>query len=78
MNPFTYITRSALPRGWKVVLISLLIAILSALPLLLLTAYSPEQEIPLVLGFISMFGVICGLISMIGGFLIILFDIYKQ
>lgn len=77
MNPIHYILQSKLQRGWKVVIFSLILAAFIGLPLMFAAAYLPEGGLKVGLGLVSIFIVVAGLVSMIGGFLIVLYDLYR-
>ena len=76
MNPFTFILKSKLLRGWKCVVIGLLITMLSALPFLIISAYAPEFDVPQALPWVALLGVMAGFITMVIGFIVLLYDIY--
>ncbi|HEY9031806.1 MAG TPA: hypothetical protein VIM93_10630 [Kangiella sp.] len=78
MNPIEYIITSRIPRGWKIVSLSLVLALFIGLPLLWGSAFLPEGSFQVFVGLIALFLVIAGLVSMIGGFIVLLLDIYRS
>ncbi|WP_417446684.1 hypothetical protein [Kangiella sp.] len=78
MNPIEYIITSRIPRGWKIVILSLVLALFIGLPLLWGSAFLPEGGFQVFVGLIALFLVIAGLVSMIGGFIVLLVDIYRS
>ncbi len=78
MNPIEYIITSRIPRGWKIVSLSLVLALFIGLPLLWGSAFLPEGGFQVFVGLIALFLVIAGLVSMIGGFIVLLVDIYRS
>ena len=78
MNPIEYIITSRIPRGWKIVSLSLVLALFIGLPLLWGSAFLPEGGFQVFVGLIALFLVIAGLVSMIGGFIVLLLDIYRS
>lgn len=78
MNPIKFILKSKLQRGWKIVVFSLILAAFVGLSLMFLATYLPEGGLQIGLGLLAIFVVVVGLVSMIGGFLIVLYDLYKS
>lgn len=78
MNPIEYIITSRMPRGWKIVSLSFIVALFIGLPLLWGSTFLPEGGVQIFVGLIALFLVVAGLISMIGGFIVLLVDIYRS
>ncbi|ACV26387.1 hypothetical protein [Kangiella koreensis] len=78
MNPIEYIITSRMPRGWKIISLSFAMALFIGLPLLWASAFLPEGGFQVFAGLAALFIVIAGLISMIGGFIVLLVDIYRS
>ncbi|WP_223670452.1 TMEM134 family protein [Kangiella shandongensis] len=78
MNPIKYILKAKIQRGWKIVILSFLLAAFIGLPLMFLASFVPSGFLQTSLGLVSIFVVVAGLVSMIGGFFIVLYDLYKS
>lgn len=78
MNPIEYIITSRMPRGWKIISLGFAMSLFIGLPLLWGSAYLPEGGFQVFAGLVALFIVIAGLISMIGGFIVLLIDIYRS
>ncbi|GAA0214566.1 hypothetical protein GCM10009123_22160 [Kangiella japonica] len=78
MKPLNYILKAKIQRGWKIVIISFILTAFIGLPLMFLASFIGAGAIQTILGLISIFIVVAGMVSMIGGFFIVLFDLYKS
>ncbi|AOE49554.1 hypothetical protein [Kangiella sediminilitoris] len=78
MNPVKYILNAKLQRGWKIVLLSFILTAFIGLPLMFLASFFPSGFMQTGLGLVAIFLIVAGLISMIGGFFIVLYDLYKS
>lgn len=78
MNPVSYILKARIQRGWKIVILSFLLAAFIGLPLMFLASFISSGFLQTGLGLVSIFIVVAGLVSMIGGFFIVLYDLYKS
>ncbi|MHC9510935.1 hypothetical protein [Kangiella sp. M94] len=78
MNPIEYIITSRMPRGWKIICLSFAMALFIGLPLLWGSAFLPEGGFQVLVGLVALFIVVAGLVSMIGGFIVLLVDIYRN
>jgi len=78
VNPIEYIITSRMPRGWKIICLSFAMALFIGLPLLWGSAFLPEGGFQVFVGLVALFIVVSGLVSMIGGFIVLLVDIYRS
>lgn len=78
MKPLNYILNAKIQRGWKIVIISFILTAFIGLPLMFLASFIAAGAMQTAIGLISIFIVVAGMVSMIGGFFIVLFDLYKS
>ncbi|GAA4351715.1 hypothetical protein [Kangiella taiwanensis] len=78
MNPLNYILKAKIQRGWKIVIFSFILAAFIGLPLMFLASFIAAGALQTTLGLVSIFVVVVGLVSMMGGFFIVLFDLYQS
>lgn len=78
MNPLNYILKAKIQRGWKIVIFSFILAAFIGLPLMFLASFIAAGALQTALGLVALFIVVAGLVSMIGGFFIVLYDLYKS
>ena len=78
MNPLLFIFKTNIQRGWKVVIFSFILAAFIGLPLMFLASFIDPGALQTALGLVSIFIVVAGLVSMIGGFFIVLYDLYQS
>lgn len=74
-NPITYILRSNSTRGIKVIALSLLLVLASALPLMLYIFLGPEDGNPVALGWLFAAGAMIGHLGFALGLIMLLWDI---
>lgn len=74
-NPVTYILRSNSARGIKVIALSLLLVLASALPLMLYIFLGPEDGNPVALGWLFAAGAMIGHLGFALGLIMLLWDI---
>ena len=78
MKPLNYILNAKIQRGWKIVIFSFILTAFIGLPLMFLASFIAAGAMQTALGLISIFIVVAGMVSMMGGFFIVLFDLYKS
>ena len=78
MNPLNYILKAKIQRGWKIVIFSFILAAFIGLPLMFLASFIAACALQTALGLVAIFIVVAGLVSMIGGFFIVLYDLYQS
>ena len=70
MKPLNFILKAKIQRGWKIVIIGL--------PLMFLASFIAAGALQTTLGLVSIFIVVAGLVSMMGGFFMVLYDLYQS
>ncbi|AKE51764.1 hypothetical protein [Kangiella geojedonensis] len=78
MKPLNFILKAKIQRGWKIVILSFILAAFIGLPLMFLASLIAAGALQTVLGLVSIFIVVAGLVSMMGGFFIVLYDLYQS
>ncbi|MBV36963.1 hypothetical protein [Kangiella spongicola] len=78
MKPLNYILNAKIQRGWKIVIFSFILTAFIGLPLMFLASFIAAGAMQTALGLISIFIVVAGMVSMMGGFFIVLYDLYKS
>ena len=68
MKPLNFILKAKIQRGWKIVILSFLLAAFIGLPLMFLASFIAAGALQTTLGLVSIFIVVAGLVSMMGGF----------
>lgn len=75
-NPVRTIIRSSSPRGIKIIALSLMLVILSALPYMLVSYFSAENANPILSGWIFAIGAMIGHIGFFIGVVLLIWDTY--
>ncbi len=78
MKPLNFILKAKIQRGWKIVILSFLLAAFIGLPLMFLASFIAAGALQTTLGLVSIFIVVAGLVSMMGGFFMVLYDLYQS
>ena len=78
MKPLNFILKAKIQRGWKIVILSFILAAFIGLPLMFLASLIAAGALQTVLGLVSIFIVVAGLVSMMGGFFMVLYDLYQS
>ncbi|WP_345291551.1 hypothetical protein [Kangiella marina] len=78
MKPLNFILKSKIQRGWKIVILSFILAAFIGLPMMFLASFIAAGALQTILGLVSIFIVVAGLVSMIGGFFMVLYDLYQS
>ncbi|RDX37048.1 hypothetical protein DZA50_02730 [Kangiella sp. HD9-110m-PIT-SAG07] len=78
MKPLNFILKAKIQRGWKIVIISFILAAFIGLPLMFLASLIAAGTLQTTLGLVSIFIVVVGLVSMMGGFFMVLYDLYQS
>lgn len=75
-NPVRTIIRSSSPRGIKIIALSLMLVILSALPYMLISYFSAENANPIVSSWLFAIGAMIGHIGFFIGVVLLIWDTY--
>jgi hypothetical protein len=75
-NPVRTIIRSSSPRGIKIIALSLMLVILSALPYMLISYFSAENANPIVSSWLFAIGAMIGHIGFFIGVVVLIWDTY--
>lgn len=75
-NPVRTIIRSSSPRGIKIIALSLMLVILSALPYMLVSYFSAENANPILSSWIFAIGAMIGHIGFFIGVVLLIWDTY--
>jgi hypothetical protein len=75
-NPVRTIIRSSSPRGIKIISLSLMLVILSALPYMLISYFSAENANPIVSSWLFAIGAMIGHIGFFIGVVVLIWDTY--
>ena len=78
MKPLNFILKAKIQRGWKIVILSFLLAAFIGLPLMFLASFIAAGALQTTLGLVSIFIVVAGLVIMMGGFFMVLYDLYQS
>jgi len=75
-NPVRTVICSSSPRGVKIIALSLMLVILSALPYMVISYFGNEQANPIVASWIFAIGAMLGHIGFFIGVILLIWDIY--
>jgi hypothetical protein len=76
MNPITRILRSNAPRGLKLIALSLVVLLLSALPIMIYVAIGPADGNPVGLGLLFFAGAMVAHVGFVVGLVMLIYDAY--
>ncbi len=75
-NPVRAVLRSNSQRGIKIIALSLMLVILSALPIMLITYFGEADANPVIAGWLFAAGAMVGHIGFLIGMLLLIWDVY--
>ncbi len=75
-NPIRTVIRSNSPRGIKIIALSLMLVILSALPYMLLSYFGGENSNPVAASWLFAIGAMIGHIGFFVGIILLTWDVY--
>lgn len=75
-NPIRAVLRSKSPRGIKIIALSLMLVLSSALPIMLHSVLAPDDDAPMILGWLFAAGAVLAHVGFLAGILLILRDMY--
>lgn len=75
-NPIRLILNSKSPRGVKIIALSLLLVLISALPIMLYIAFGPQTGDATLLGWFFAIGAVVAHIGFLIGILVLIRDLY--
>lgn len=77
-NPIRTVIHSSSPRGIKIIALSLMLVILSALPYMLISHFGGEDANPIVASWIFAAGAMLGHIGFFIGVVLLIWDMYVK
>lgn len=75
-NPIAAVMRSKSPRGIKIIALSLMLVLICALPIMLYSAFGPDNGGPVLLGWIFAVGAMLAHIGFLVGIVLMIWDMY--
>ena len=75
-NPIRAVLRSKSPRGIKIIALSLMVVLVSAMPIMLYSVFGPSDGGPMVLGWVFALGAIVAHLGFLAGMILLIKDLY--
>lgn len=75
-NPIRTVIRSGSPRGIKIIALSLMLVIFSALPYMLISYFGSDDANPIISSWLFAIGAMVGHIGFFIGMILLIWDIY--